>query len=156
MSNHVENKKDVNLIVAYKLGDRYNGKMLARSVLDAHYFHAMNNGGRVLFTVETQNVTKIGSGKQPGKIILTPGDFSRGFEAVIVDFDEFQNRMPNSSYRNPSQFNTNQESQSNYTWFELNDLKWLTTSDLAQFKNVNTSKPLTVSLSGQSCRIYVQ
>ncbi|MBO3755635.1 hypothetical protein J5O02_00900 [Streptococcus suis] len=87
---------------------------------------------------------------------MTPGDFSRGFEAVIVDFDEFQNRMPNSSYRNPSQFNTNQESQSNYTWFELNDLKWLTTSDLAQFKNVNTSKPLMVSLSGQSCRIYVQ
>ncbi|HHT7813287.1 TPA: hypothetical protein ACT2IF_000625 [Streptococcus suis] len=47
MSNHVENKKDVNLIVAYKLGDRYNGEMLARSVLDAHYFYAMNNGGRV-------------------------------------------------------------------------------------------------------------
>ncbi|MFH6624175.1 hypothetical protein [Streptococcus suis] len=47
MNNHVENKKDVNLIVAYKLGDRCNGEMLARSVLDAHYFHAMNNGGRV-------------------------------------------------------------------------------------------------------------
>ncbi len=44
MNNHVENKKDVNLIVAYKLGDRRNGEMLARSVLDAHYFHAINNG----------------------------------------------------------------------------------------------------------------
>ncbi|HFU4086033.1 TPA: hypothetical protein ACGO7S_000993 [Streptococcus suis] len=86
MSNHVENKKDVNLIVAYKLGDRLNG-MSAKEVLDAHYNHAKNNGGRVLFTVETQNVTKIGSGKQLGKIILTLGDFSRGFEAVIVDFD---------------------------------------------------------------------
>lgn len=90
------------------------------------------------------------------KIILTLGDFSRGFEAVIVDFDEFQNRMPNSSYRNPSQFNTNQEIIADHTWFELNDLKWLTTSDLPQFKNMNTSKPLTVSLSGQSCRICVQ
>ncbi|HFI2440163.1 TPA: hypothetical protein ACGO54_000855 [Streptococcus suis] len=156
MSNHVENKKDVNLIVAYKLGDRYNGEMLARSVLDAHYFHAMNNGGRVLFTVETHNVTKIGSGKQSGKIILTLGDFSRGFEAVIVDFDEFQNRMPNSSYQNPSQFNTNQESQSNYTWFELKNPKKLATLALEQFTNVNTGKLLIESLSGQSCRIYVQ
>ncbi|CYV80653.1 hypothetical protein HO702_05640 [Streptococcus suis] len=61
MSNHVENKKDVNLIVAYKLGDRYNGEILARSVLYAHYFHAINNGDKVLFTVKTENVTKVGN-----------------------------------------------------------------------------------------------
>ncbi|MFH6624174.1 hypothetical protein [Streptococcus suis] len=87
---------------------------------------------------------------------MTPGDFSRGFEAVIVDFDEFQNRMPNSSYQNPSQFDTIQESQSNYTWFELKNPKKLATLALEQFTNVNTGKPLIESLSGQSCRIYVQ
>ncbi|MFH6649617.1 hypothetical protein [Streptococcus suis] len=154
MNNHVVTNLTID-IIAYKLGDRLNG-MSAKDVLDAHYNHAINNGGRVLFTVPTENVTKIGSGKQPGKIILTPGDFSRGFEAVIVDFDEFQNRMPNSSYRNPSQFNTNQESQTNYTWFELKNPKKLATLALEQFTNVNTGKPLIESLSGQSCRIYVQ
>ncbi|MEI4327555.1 hypothetical protein V9Z56_01350 [Streptococcus suis] len=154
MNNHVVTNPTID-IIAYKLGDRLNG-MSAKDVLDAHYNHAINNGGRVLFTVPTENVTKIGSGKQPGKIILTPGDFSRGFEAVIVDFDEFQNRMPNSSYRNPSQFNTNQESQTNYTWFELKNPKKLATLALEQFTNVNTGKPLIESLSGQSCRIYVQ
>lgn len=154
MNNHVVTNPTID-IIAYKLGDRLNG-MSAKDVLDAHYNHAINNGGRVLFTVPTENVTKIGSGKQPGKIILTPGDFSRGFEAVIVDFDEFQNRMPNSSYRNPSQFDTIQESQSNYTWFELKNPKKLATLALEQFTNVNTGKPLIESLSGQSCRIYVQ
>ncbi|HEL2060378.1 hypothetical protein JZY07_10140 [Streptococcus suis] len=155
MSNHVENKKDVNLIVAYKLGDRYNGEILARSVLYAHYFHAINNGDKVLFTVKTENVTKVGKKKQLGQLIMTLGDFSDCFIADINDFDEFQNNMPNSSYQNSSQFNTNQEIIANHTWFELSDLKWLTTSNLAQFKNVNTGKDLTESLSGQSCRIYV-
>lgn len=86
---------------------------------------------------------------------MTLGDFSDCFIADINDFDEFQNNMPNSSYQNSSQFNTNQEIIANHTWFELSDLKWLTTSNLAQFKNVNTGKDLTESLSGQSCRIYV-
>ncbi|HEM5233660.1 TPA: hypothetical protein U1349_000985 [Streptococcus suis] len=108
MSNHVENKKDVNLIVAYKLGDRYNGEILARSVLYAHYFHAINNGDKVLFTVKTENVTKVGKKKQLGQLIMTLGDFSDCFIADINDFDEFQNNMPNSSYQNSSQFNTNQ------------------------------------------------
>lgn len=63
MINHVVTNPTID-IIAYKLGDRLSG-MSAKDVLDAHYFHAMNNGGRVLFTVETQNVTKIGSGKQP-------------------------------------------------------------------------------------------
>ncbi|WP_024410886.1 hypothetical protein [Streptococcus suis] len=155
MSNHVENKKDVNLIVAYKLGDRYNGEILARSVLYAHYFHAINNGDKVLFTVKTENVTKVGKKKQLGQLIMTLGDFSDCFIADINDFDDFQNNMPNSSYQNSSQFNTNQEIIANHTWFELGNLKWLTTSNLAQFKNVNTGKDFAESLSGQSYRIYV-
>ncbi|HEL9628920.1 hypothetical protein NF418_05415 [Streptococcus suis] len=141
-------------IIAYKLGDRVNG-MSAKDVLDAHYDHAINNGGRVLFTVKTENVTKVGKNKQPDQLIMTLGDFSDGFIADINDFDEFQNNMPNSSYQNPSQFDTIQESQANYTWFELKNPKKLATLALEQFTNVNTGKSLTESLSGQSCRIYV-
>ncbi|HFI0672586.1 hypothetical protein HO566_05055 [Streptococcus suis] len=154
MINQEENNQ-VKDIIAYKLGDRLNG-MSAKDVLDAHYDHAVNNGGRVLFTVKTENVTKVGKKKQPDQLIMTLGDFSDGFIADINDFDEFQNNMPNSSYQNPSQFDTIQESQSNYTWFELKNPKKLATLALEQFTNVNTGKSLTESLSGQSCRIYVQ
>ncbi len=58
MNNHVVTNPTID-IIAYKLGDRLNG-MSAKDVLDAHYNHAINNGGRVLFTVPTENVTKVG------------------------------------------------------------------------------------------------
>ncbi|HEL1550046.1 TPA: hypothetical protein TXJ13_000659 [Streptococcus suis] len=153
MNNHVVTNPTID-IIAYKLGDRLNG-MSAKDVLDAHYNHAINNGGRVLFTVPTENVTKVGKNKQPDQLIMTLGDFSDDFIAEVDDFGEFHSKTPSNAYQNPSQFDTIQESQSNYTWFELSNLKWLTTSNLAQFKNVNTGKDFTESLSGQSCRIYV-
>ncbi|HEM4146833.1 hypothetical protein [Streptococcus suis] len=155
MNNHVVTNPTID-IIAYKLGDHCNGEMLARSVLDAHYNHAINNGGRVLFTVPTENVTKVGKNKQPDQLIMILGDFSDGFIAEVDDFGEFHSKTPSNAYQNPSQFDTIQESQTNYTWFELKNPKKLATLALEQFTNVNTGKPLIESLSGQSCRIYVQ
>ncbi len=86
---------------------------------------------------------------------MTLGDFSDDFIAEVDDFGEFHSKTPSNAYQNPSQFDTIQESQSNYTWFELKILK-ASTLALEQFTNVNTGKPLIESLSGQSCRIYVQ
>ncbi|MGC4375063.1 hypothetical protein ABZF74_11790, partial [Streptococcus suis] len=87
MSNHVVTNPTID-IMACKLGDRLNG-MSAKDVLDAHYNHAINNGGRVLFTVPTENVTKVGKNKQPDQLIMTLGDFSDGFIAEVDDFGEF-------------------------------------------------------------------
>ncbi|HEL9647373.1 TPA: hypothetical protein U0K03_001428 [Streptococcus suis] len=154
MSNHVVTNPTID-IIAYKLGDRLNG-MSAKDVLDAHYNHAINNGGRVLFTVPTENVTKVGKNKQPDQLIMTLGDFSDGFIAEVDDFGEFHSKTPSNADRNPSQFNANQEIIANHTWFELKNPKKLATLALEQFTNVNTGKPLIESLSGQSCRIYVQ
>ncbi|HFI0352076.1 TPA: hypothetical protein ACGOZT_001429 [Streptococcus suis] len=153
-NNQVKTKAPKEIVV-YRLGNRWNGSMSAQSVLDAHYFHAKNCSDKVLFTVETQNVTKIGIGRKPDQIILTLGNFSDGFIANIDDFGEFHSKKPNFAYQNPSQFDTYKEILTNHTWFALSDPQRITNSDLAQFKNVNTGKPLTVSLSGQSCRIYV-
>ncbi len=54
---------------------------------------------------------------------MTLGDFSDDFIAEVDDFGEFHSKTPSNAYQNPSQFDTIQESQSNYTWFELKILK---------------------------------
>ncbi|MCC9849755.1 hypothetical protein HK174_03685, partial [Streptococcus agalactiae] len=46
--------------IVYRLGSQYDEKMSAISVFDAHLFHAKCHGDKVLFTVPTQNNTKVG------------------------------------------------------------------------------------------------
>lgn len=142
--------------IVYCLGSQHNGKMSADSVFDAHLFHAKNNDNRVLFTVPTQNNTKVGKERKDiDNIILTLKDGSKALFAELDDYDFYPRKYPESIYKLPSQWNTSREIDQGYTWFALKGVKEISKEELDSYKTMNEKEhPILQSLSGASCRIY--
>ncbi|HEN4317617.1 TPA: hypothetical protein U5Y63_000375 [Streptococcus agalactiae] len=111
--------------IVYRLGSQYDEKMSAISVFDAHLFHAKCHGDKVLFTVPTQNNTKVGKKVEKiDNIILTLKDGSKSLFAKVDNHGVFSEKDKEG---------------------ELNSYK----------STNEREYPLLQSISGASCRIYV-
>lgn len=143
-------------IVVYKLGE-FKGQA-SSSIVDEHYYHATNpkHQGRVLFTVPSQPNTTIGKNRHLSQIIVTTANGSHAFIGSLEagGYGTFPDK-PDSAYTSPSQFDVEQEAREGYTWFAIDNLERLSSEALNTYTNSTTHKPLLISLSGASCRIYV-
>lgn len=142
------------ITIVYRLGSR--GEMSADDVLDAHLFHAKSNDNRVLFTVPTQNNTKVGKKRKDiDNIILTLKDGSKALFAELDDYGSYPCKYPDPIYKLPYQWNPSQEIDQGYTWFALRGVKEISKEELDSYKTMNENEyPILQSLSGASCRVY--
>lgn len=146
--------------IVYRLGSQYDEKMSAISVFDAHLFHAKCHGDKVLFTVPTQNNTKVGKKVEKiDNIILTLKDGSKSLFAKVDNhgvFSEKDKEGELNPYKLPSQWTLSEEIEQGYTWFTLKGVKEILEEELNSYKSTNEREyPLLQSISGASCRIYV-
>ncbi|HEN3051845.1 MULTISPECIES: hypothetical protein [Streptococcus] len=144
--------------IVYRLGSQYDEKMSAISVFDAHLFHAKCHGDKVLFTVPTQNNTKVGKKVEKiDNIILTLKDGSKSLFAEVDAHGVFPEKVKDGYiYTLPSQWDVFEEIEQGYTWFALKGVREISEEELNSYKSTNEREyPLLQSISGASCRIYV-
>ncbi|MGV3179527.1 hypothetical protein [Streptococcus sp. 11273D007BW] len=137
--------------LAFKLGSRYDN-MSAKSVYDAHFYHADNHNGKVLFTTQTKIAQDI------DKLILMEAQTNNAFIAKVKRFESYSEARDNE-YELPSQwhleYKASENEQETYQKFGLSELQVLSENDLAKYINIRTKKPLINSISGANSRVYV-
>lgn len=141
-------------IIVFKLGAQHDGAMSAESVFDAHFYHALNQEGKVLFTTKT----KVSRSRDIDKLILMTLPSNKVVIANVERFETYSDAKV-KGYTVPSQWSLEETSseleQDTYQKFGLSDFKVMKKSELTNYVNVSTDKPLVDSISGANHRIYV-
>lgn len=108
-------------IAVYKLQewDMGNGekKYSQLGSLEAHYYFAKNNGGKVLFTTKSKLYQR-----NVGYVLLTLPNGEYGFLSKIIEKGTYPQIPEDSSYTIPTEWsNLNEtiEKQSNFNWIAL-------------------------------------
>ena len=135
-------------IIVFKLGAQHDGAMSAESVFDAHFYHALNQEGKVLFTTKT----KVSRSRDIDKLILMTLPSNKVVIANVERFETYSDAKV-KGYTVPSQWSLEETSseleQDTYQKFVMKK------SELTNYVNVSTDKPLVDSISGANHRIYV-
>jgi hypothetical protein len=137
------------LIVAYKLGERFSGQLSAKEGINIHELHAKTHNGKVLFTINKAPAPMYRD--RIKKLILTTKD---GSFAIIANVDALGKGTiiaPPKGYTTPSIWDN--EDRSNMGWFALSNLKIITIKP-GDYTSVN-GKDLLLSISANAYMAYI-
>jgi len=112
------------LLVVYKFGKRFDGKMSPKQGLDCYFLHALGNDRKVLFTVDKAPRVDV-MDYICGAILMT-ADGKAAIKADVTAVGKFSVLSPPSDYLVPSVWNN--ECREKKCWFALHNLEKITIS----------------------------
>ncbi|HEM5096971.1 TPA: hypothetical protein U1243_000120 [Streptococcus suis] len=133
--------KDANLSFS-ELFNSEKTEVLADVVYELHKAHASKNGGRLLFT------TRRGTTKVPTEIILMSENNQEGIYGTLKDFGKYSSKDPDDNYTVPllwDQENVYVEQESNFAWFEIENVKIIDNKQLRSYTAMIDNKPVPIT-----------